>query len=93
MKYIAPNQIRDRPTGIQKLYMFENGYGASVIKTSISYGHEEHLWELAVLTFNNLDIDDYTLTYDTYITDDVIGYLNNNKVQETLNKIRKLWRN
>ena len=35
--------------GIQKIYSFPNGYGASVIKHEGSYGGSDGLWELAVL--------------------------------------------
>ena len=35
--------------GVQKLYSFPNGYGASVIKHKGSYGGDKGLWELAVL--------------------------------------------
>ena len=45
--------------------MFPNGYGASIIKGSGSYGVE-----LAVIT-------DEGLYYDTDITDDVIGNIEN----------------
>ena len=37
--------------GIQKLYKFDNNYGASVVHHSYSYGNEDGLWELAVIEF------------------------------------------
>lgn len=70
--------------GIQREYKFPNGYGASCICNSGSYGGYEGLWEIAV-------IDSYgDITYDTDITDDVIGYLTEEQVQETLENIMKL---
>jgi len=77
--------------GIQRLYRFDNGFGASVVQNTHSYGGNEGLWELAVLKFSGPDIiKDYKLTYDTPITDDVIGHLNEAEVEEYLEKIEAL---
>lgn len=83
--------------GIQKIWRFENGFGASVVRFSIyrekkigSYGVEDGLWELAVIRFNSEDILDFKLCYDTKITNDVIGYLKENEVVKLLEKIRGL---
>ena len=70
--------------GIQKLYKFRNGMGASVVMFPGSYGFEKGLWELAVLDpWGNI-------TYDTPITSDVIGYLDENMVNIILERIKKL---
>ena len=69
--------------GIRRKYTFENSYGASVISHSGSYGGKFGLWELAVL-YN----DD--LCYTTPITNDVIGWLNEEDLQVVLNKIKSL---
>ena len=63
---------------------FENGYGASVVKHSGSYGGNQGLYEIAVLD------SDGDLCYDTPITDDVIGYANEDKVKDTLDRIKSL---
>ena len=70
--------------GRQKLYHFKNGYGASVVKHEGSYGGKSGLWELAVL-----DAEGH-LCYDTEITDDVIGHLNDPQVDALLNQIANL---
>lgn len=70
-------------TGRQKLYTFRNGYGASVIKHTSSYGGKRGLWELAVLK-------DDELCYDTEITSDVIGHLNDPEVDRLLERIANL---
>jgi len=67
----------------QWLFRFENNYGASVIKRFGSYGYEEDKFELAVL------YDDH-LTYNTPITDNVIGYLDNDEVLKLLEQIKDL---
>ena len=74
--------------GVQKQYKFDNGYGASVVQHNGSYGNEQGLWELAVLKWVNEDR--YNLTYDTDITDDVIGYLTEEEVKEILVRIESL---
>lgn len=73
--------------GVKYVFRFDNGYGASVIKHAYSYGHEEDLWELAVLEF---DHGEEYLCYDTEITDDVIGHLTDEKVHTYLNQIKEL---
>ena len=70
--------------GIQKVYTFRNGWGASVVMFPGSYGFEKGLWELAVLDANE------ELCYDTPITDDVIGCLDDRMTGIILERIKKL---
>lgn len=69
--------------GIHAMVIFNNGYGASVIKTDKSYGSKDGLYELAVI-YNN------DICYDTPITDDVLGYLTEGEVTDLLQKIEAL---
>ena len=70
--------------GVQRVYKFPNGYGASVIRHKGSYGYSKGLWELAVLDeFGELD-------YTTPITNDVLGHLSEEEVILKLNEIRGL---
>jgi hypothetical protein len=71
-------------SGIQSRMTFDNGYGVSVIKTSFSYGGKKGLYELAVLDSSG------SITYDTTITDDVLGYLSEDEVTENMIKIQKI---
>jgi hypothetical protein len=64
-------------------YHFDNGYGASVIRTEYSYGGKQGLFELAVLKGDEL-------CYDTEITDDVLGHLDEGEVEYWLEKIKAL---
>lgn len=75
--------------GDQVVHKFENGYGASVVCHSYSYGSEEGLKELAVLKFEP-DSDVYNLCYDTEITNDVLGYLTDEDVADLLVRIEAL---
>ena len=70
--------------GYAYTFKFKNGYGASVIKHDYSYGGSLDLFELAVL--NEYD----KITYDTEITDDVIGDLTNEEVLILLERIKQL---
>ena len=70
--------------GVVARITFDNGYGASVVKHEYSYGGKDGLYELAVLD------KDGELTYETPITNDVIGYLREQDVTEVMEKIQKL---
>jgi len=70
--------------GIQYHFKAENGYGASIVQHSFSYGNREGLWELAVIG------KDGSICYDTPITDDVLGYLSEEEVNKTLLEIENL---
>ena len=69
--------------GVQHVYSFPNGYGASVVKHDFSYGGKNGLWELAVLNGEEL-------CYTSGITEDVIGHLSWKNVEETLSEIKQL---
>ena len=63
---------------------FENWYGVSVVSHSYSYGGRDGLYEVAVL-----DSDD-NLTYDTPVTNDVIGYLTEEDVTDVMKQVQEL---
>jgi len=73
--------------GVQGLAFFPNGYGVSVVKHKFSYGYHDDLWELAVLRGK---FDKYELAYDTPITDDVLGYLTDEAVDDVMRQIQEL---
>ena len=74
---------------LQYIFKFENGYGASVVKNSGSYGNKQDLWELAVIEF--VDKYEWELCYLTEITcNDVAGYLTNDDVLDLLERIKNL---
>lgn len=70
--------------GVQAIIQFDNGYGASVVRTPFTYGGRDGLYELAVLD------KDGNITYETEITNDVIGYLEEDMVSEFLIRIQQL---
>lgn len=91
---IEPFSEKTHPigNGTQKLYRFDNGYGASVVRFSVgpfggSYGVASGLWELAVIKF---DGDDWHINYETPITGDVLGHLTDDEVDALLVRIRDL---
>lgn len=76
--------------GIHYIFRFENGYGASVIKHNGSYGRELNLWELGVIKYVGDGDRDWHLTYETEITDDVVGNLTDDEVKDLLKEIKEL---
>jgi hypothetical protein len=86
MKTFKDLEFKEHPIndGVVSRIIFDNGYGASVVRHEYSYGGKDGLYELAVLS------NDGELTYDTPITNDVLGYLTTNEVTEILIKIQQL---
>jgi hypothetical protein len=70
--------------GIFCRIQFENGFGASIVKHQYSYGGPAGLYELAVIDSEG------QLTYETPITDDVLGYLSEDDVERYVNEIKNL---
>lgn len=73
----------------QAVFKFPNGYGASLIQGPNSYGGTDGLFELAIIEFTN-EVLPWSISYDTPIADDVLGYLTEDTVMDTLNQIYKL---
>lgn len=83
----SPILTRPLNGGTQYLYRFPNGYGASLIVGGFAaYGGRE----LAVIRYDGDGVDDYGLTYDTPITDDVLGHLSDDEVGPILDSIAAL---
>ena len=78
--------INDGPfmVGKKARMHFENGYGVSVVSHSYSYGGRDGLYEVAVLDSND------ELTYDTPVTNDVIGYLTEEDVTDVMKQVQEL---
>jgi hypothetical protein len=64
-------------------HMFPNGFGVSVIAGEGSYTSEDKPYELAVLDENGIN-------YTSGITDDVLGYLSEDDINELLLKVEDL---
>lgn len=94
-KYLIDRYEQEDANGIQYIFKFNNGRGASVVKHEFSYGYSDDEWELAVLLFKDsfddkAAPDEYRLDYDTPITDDVLGWLDDTEVRNILEEIQKL---
>ncbi len=87
MKTFKDLEFKPHPNhmgGVQAIAEFDNGFGASIVQTPYTYGGKDGLYELAVLN------TDGHLTYDTPITNDVLGYLTEQDVTEVLIKVQQL---
>lgn len=84
-KTLPYNSLRG---GHQYMFKADNNYGASIIQHNFSYGNKEGLQELAVIKYD--EDDNWHIVYDTPITNDVLGYLTEEDVNETLIKIADL---
>jgi hypothetical protein len=90
--------------GLMGKIFFHNGYGISVVRFKMpsmpstalifrsegtygSYTSNETEWEIAVLKGDKKDAE---ITYDTPITDDVIGYLTETEVTDIMKQIQEL---
>ena len=85
--------VTEEYTKRQAVYFFSNGYGISVINIigtngeHYSYTKNKDQYEIAVLEGNK---NNSIITYDTVITDDVIGYLGIEGVYKIMEEIEKL---
>ena len=83
----------DEYTKRQAIYFFSNGYGISVINIigtngkHYSYTKNKNQYEIAVLEGSK---NNSRITYDTVLTDDVIGYLKIEGVYKIMEEIEKL---
>lgn len=82
------------PGGTQSRMFFDNGYGVSVVRggngssaLTGSYGCDEGLWELGVVQGND---EKWGLTYETPITDDVLGRLTEAEVSDYMKQVQEL---
>lgn len=74
-------------SGIQYLGFFPNGYGVSIVNHEFSYKGNSGNWELAVIIGNT---EKFELTYETPITDNVLGWLSDDDVNEICIKVSEL---
>lgn len=79
-------QLNDAPymVGKKSRMQFDNGFGVSVVSHTYSYGGRDGLYEVAVLDSNN------QLTYDTSVTNDVLGYLTEEDVTDVMKQVQEL---
>lgn len=88
MKTFTDLEFKNHPMGpdfgIMSRIIFENGYGASVVKSEYTYGGSKGLFELAVLDTNG------HIIYDTPITDGVMGHLKEEDVSRIMKDIQEL---
>ena len=77
-------KLNEPYNGKQAKMQFDNGFGISVVSHSWSYGGPNGMYEIAVLD------SDGCITYDTPITNDVIGWLSKSDVNRIMKEIQQL---
>ena len=86
--------ITDEYKKRQAIYFFENGFGISIINIKnhdgefLSYTKTKSEFEIAVL--QKREDGSSNITYETPLTDDVIGYLKIKGVYKIMEEIEKL---
>jgi hypothetical protein len=80
--------------GLHGLIFFDNGYGLSVVrfksplsKQYSSYTSNEDEWEVAVIYGNEKN---WGITYETHLTDDVLGHQTEGEVDWIMIQIQEL---
>ncbi len=94
MKTFNDIEFKSHPVGdgLHGLIFFPNGYGVSVVRFKIngrygSYTNNNNQWELAVIFGNE---NEWELTYNTPITNDVMGYLSSGEVTNIMKQVQEL---
>ena len=77
-------KLTPRGDGIQAIMKFDNEFGVSVVKSKYSYGGDKGLYEMAILNING------EITYDTEITEDVLGYLEPDDVTKYMIDVQRI---
>lgn len=73
----------------REIHKFKNGYGASIVCHEGSYGHERGEFEIAVL--HGFNSEGYAnVCSSSPITDDVLGFVQPERVDGILEKIQSL---
>ena len=83
VKDISPDTYEWMSTSKQARVSFPNGYEVSILLGSMFYSNGIDTYELAVF-------HDGSITYDTPITSDVLGYLTEPGLMENLQQIENL---
>jgi hypothetical protein len=86
-----PHPVGD---GLHGLIFFDNGYGVSVVRYSNpltngygSYTSNDSEWEVAVIYGTEKD---WEISYNTHITDDVLGHLTEGEVNWVMIQVQEL---
>ena len=73
--------------GTQAKIFYLNGYGVSIVLDSMFYSNGIDTYEVAILEGTE---DDWEITYNTPITDDVLGHLSEIDVMHILKRVKVL---
>ncbi len=82
--------FKDDLDGISAGIIFENHFGVSVVRNSISYGNKKGLYELAVI-YMSPEMEESEIHYDNPVAQgNVRGYLTPEDVTELMKQVSEL---
>jgi len=94
MKEFKDLLFKEHPNGVgfQSVMEFENGYGVSVVCGQFFYcSPRENLYAASMYrTYEVAIMEGGSLTYDTPLTDDVLGYLTTEEVSSVMKQVQNL---
>lgn len=87
-KNLLFERVNDNIGGMQRVYRFPTGYGLSLINSTKAHFYR-FAWEAAVLENVSEDGEDFALTYDTELTDDVEVFMSDEETNAFIEKAKK----
>ena len=86
--YLYKSTICEKYESAHYIFKFENGLGASVVKTLGSQGYDQDLWDLCTIRFE--PGGEWDLVYNASYAPDNIGWLEDKDVRRILGEIKAL---
>ena len=75
--------------GVQRIYRFKNGYGLSLINGPLAHAYP-FAWEAAVLEDVSEDGNNFELTYDSPLTDDIIVFSSDEEANAFIRRAKRV---
>jgi hypothetical protein len=83
----APHPHIPGDEAILAVHIFPNSYGVCVVRFPGSYGYMQGLYELYIIKGT---LDNYQACYNTHITNDILGHLDEIRVEDIMCEVENL---